>query len=121
MTAATDYLEDEILKKYFIDSPTFIALYAADPGDAMTASTEITGGSYVRKAGTWTLASGTVSLSAAVVFSGMPACTVNGWAIMDGVGGGAKALVHGPLTASKTLAAGDALSFDVGALTVSCD
>lgn len=121
MVNATDYLENKILNDLLVNQTTFVALYVnGSPGDAGTANPEVSGGSYKRKQATWTVANGTASLAAAILWSGMPAATVGGWAVFDAESGG-NMLIAAAFTSAKTVAAGDSFSTDVGALTVSCD
>lgn len=83
-----------------------ISLHTADPGE--TGANEVTGGSYARQAATFDASTdgSPCTLSDAVEFEGMPACTVTHaglWttdAVPVYIGGG-------PLDAPKTLGAGD--------------
>ena len=121
MVNATDYLETKILNDLLTSGSTYIALYLSDsPGDTGTANAEVSGGSYVRKAATWNVSGGIATLAAAILWSGMPAALVGGWAILDAEQGG-NMLIAAKFTQAKNVAAGDSFSCDVGALTVTCD
>lgn len=98
-------------------TPMKLALNTATSSDA-SAGTEVTGGSYARQ----TIAFGTsagsgVSNTGAVTFTNMPAATVTNVNIYDSNGTPRRAW-WGDLTASKTTASGDTLSFAIGAVTV---
>lgn len=80
--------------------------------------TEATGGSYARQQVAWTTgAVGAASSTADEVFTNMPAGTFTHAAIMDALTTG-NMLWHGPLSASKTLTAGDSLRLPAGSITV---
>lgn len=88
-------------------------------GTATAAGTEVTGGSYARQTLTMAAASaGSASNSGAISFTGMPAATVTGVEIYDSAGSPRRAW-WGALTASKTVGAGDTLSFAASALSAS--
>lgn len=88
-------------------------------GDDATAGTEVTGGSYARKNLTVAASvNGSTSNSADLVWTGMPACTVVGCEIWDNAGTPVR-LWYGPLTANKTLAAGDEFRLTAGTLALS--
>lgn len=117
----TDYLEDKlrdhVLRNIAYASPAtvYLALFTDATTDA-GGGTEVAGGSYARQAVAFSAGvagSGAADNTAAETFTNMPACTVTHAAIMDAVGGG-NMLLHAPLTTPKTLAAGDALTFDIG-------
>ena len=88
-------------------TPLKVALVTANGSDS-AAGTEVTGGSYARQNITLSSSSGGsgVSNDADLLFTGMPACTVVGIEIYDSAGSPVR-LWHGPLTASKTVGAGD--------------
>lgn len=98
--------------------PLQVALVTA-AGDDATAGTEVTGGSYTRKTVTVAAASGgSVSSSADLVWTGMPAGTIVGWEIWDSAGTPVR-WWYGPLDASKTLALNDEFKVAAGGLTLS--
>lgn len=113
---ALDHLN--LTASYTPTGPLKLKLMTAG-GTATTAGTEVTGGSYTSKTITFSAASGGSAASAAdITFSAMPAATVVGVEIWDSAGTPAR-LWYGPLTASRTLAAGDDLKFAAGSVIVS--
>lgn len=119
MSAATDYLENDILQKYFIDQPVFIALHSADPTDAMT-QPEISGGAYARKPASFALDQGKITLTIDIVWVNLPAVNIVAFSIWTAETGG-QALVRQLLTAPKTVPAGEAFTLPQGNITVSVD
>jgi hypothetical protein len=120
----SDYLEVKLLDHflgtttYTKPSSVYLALYTVAPTDS-TAGTEVSGGSYIRKVATFNgAASGSTTNAANVDFTGMPACTVVAIAVTDAVSSG-NILVYGPLTANKSLDAGDILRVSAGDLSIS--
>lgn len=99
-------------------TPLKVALVTAN-GDDTTAGTEVTGGSYARQnLSVGAAVSGATSNSADLVWTGMPAATVVGVEIWDNAGTPVR-LWYGPLTASRTVAAGDELRLTAGSLQLS--
>lgn len=104
-----------------LTSPTRVRLMTAN-GSAAAAGTELaSGGGYTAGTGapsvTWSAASaGSQATNAAVSVTNMPATTIVGIEIWDS-GGTPKRVEFGSLTASKTTASGDTLSFASGAIT----
>lgn len=93
--------------------PLKIALVTVSGSDS-TAGTEVTGGSYTRQAAAFSAAaSGATANTADILYTGMPACTVVGLEIWDSAGTPVR-WWHAPLTASKTLAAGDEFKLAAG-------
>ncbi len=121
MTAMSDYLEAALTGWFeassFLSVPTdfYLALFTSATTDA-GGGTEVTGGSYARLVVSFTAATSDVDL----LFSDLPACTVTHAAIMDASSAG-NMLLHGPLTAPKSVAAGDSLLFVAGAIDLSFD
>lgn len=128
MAAFSDYLENallnHVLRATALTSPTtvYVALFTANTGLETNAPTaEVSGGSYARKAVTFTAPSaGATANSADVSFTNMPAVTVTNVAIMDAATLG-NVLFHGALGASKTLNAGDTFTIATGDLDVTLD
>lgn len=84
--------------------------------------TEVTGGSYPAGgvATTFTNPTSTsrqIASTADISFTGMPAATVTGIDITDSAG--SRRLAYGPLAASKTVDAGDTLTFVAGSIVLS--
>lgn len=87
-------------------------------GTNSAAGTEATGGSYARQTIAFGAASaGSAANSGTITFTGMPAATINGVEIYDSAGSPRRAWV-GALTSSKTVGAGDTLSFAASAVVV---
>lgn len=108
---------NEALALIHADTP-YLALYTTDPTAAGT-GTEVTGGSYIRKAITFGAVGGnSISNSVAVVFAGMPAATIHYWGILDSVTNG-DLLVYGTLNAPVTTIAGDEVNFPISNITIS--
>jgi hypothetical protein len=119
MAAMTDYLEDKVrdhvLRQIAYTAPTSVKLhlYTTATTDA-GGGTEVAGGSYAGQTVTFqagAAGSGAADNSGAVSFVNMPAATVTHAAIKDQAG---NMLLHGALTAPKTVGAGDTLTFAAG-------
>ena len=129
----SDFLENELLDHvlgnaaWSAPATVYIALYTAAPSDS-GGGTEVTGGSYARKAVTnnatnWPAASGgakangtTITFVTATANWG----TVVAFGIFDASSGG-NLLYWADLTASKTVDNGDTAEFPVGNLDVTED
>jgi hypothetical protein len=99
-------------------TPLKVALVTANGTDT-AAGTEVTGGSYARQnLAVAAAVGGATGNSADLVFTGMPAATVVGVEIWDSAGTPVR-LWYGPLTASRTVSAGDELVLSAGSLTLS--
>jgi hypothetical protein len=125
---ATDYLEDAILD-HTIDgtsmaqpSAVYVGLHSADPTDTGGVG-EISGGSYSRQvASSWAAASGgSKATSGAIVFTGLPATTINGYVIWDASSGGNALYTSHGLGTGITVAANDEIEFASGDITVTLD
>lgn len=121
----SNYLENKLLDhflattSYTAPSNVYVALMTVAEDDTGTAGTEVSGGSYARQTATFdAAASGATQNSANIDFTDMPACTVVGIAIYDASTAG-NLLVHGTLTANKSLDAGDTLRIATGDLDIS--
>jgi hypothetical protein len=104
-----------------VSSPQVALITNVTAPTATAAGSEVTGGSYARQgftAGTATAATPSVIANTNVIsFTGMPACTVESIEIYDG--GGTRRLWFGTLTTSKTVGAGDTVSFASSAISIS--
>jgi hypothetical protein len=125
MAAMSNYLENALINatlrntSYTTPSTVYVGLYTTDPTDANT-GTEVTGGSYARKAATFGAPSNGVStISSAIEFDQATANwgTVTHFGILDASTSG-NLLYHGALTASKAIDTGDVFKFASSALTV---
>ena len=110
-----------------VTAPIKIALLSS-AGNQTTAGTQISGGSYVaistgstggiNTSTNWAAASGASQATNAVLSqTNMPAVTVTSIELWDGHATTSKRTEFGNLTASKTTASGDTLSFASGAIT----
>jgi hypothetical protein len=119
----TDYTENKVLdhvvgKTSFTMPSTWLALFTVAPTDA-GGGTEVTGGSYARKATTgadWSAASGGATTNAnalAFVVATGSWGTIVAAALMDAATAG-NMLVWGDLAVNKTVSSGDTLSFAAG-------
>lgn len=128
MSAASDYLENEVLDHvlgngaYTPASTIYVGLWTADDGlESGTLTSEVSGGSYARQSITFDAATGGSADSAATVT--FPAATAN-WgtithvALMDAATSG-NVLFHGSVTTSKTIESGDTFQISAGNLTIS--
>lgn len=133
MGSKSDYLEGKVLEHvlrntaYSSPATVYVGLYTAAPNDASTGSsggTELSGNGYSRQSCAFSAASGgSISNSGTVTFGPN---TTSGWGtvthfgIFDASTNG-NLLYWGALTASKTVAVGDSVSFGAGALVVTED
>lgn len=120
----TDTAENKMLDalvgtaSYSANTPIKLALVTANGSDS-TAGTEVSGGSYARKTIAFgAAASGSISNSGTVSFTGMPTCTVVGIELWDSAGTPVR-LAYGSLTTSKSLTSGDTLEFSAASITLS--
>lgn len=124
MSAASDYVENLALNWLLTSGsatrPTawYVGLHTADPTDAGT-GTEVSGGSYTRKAVAFTVTNDTASNSATVTF---PAATAN-WGTIGYVGvwdaaSNGNLLFHGAVTSAKTIETGDTFQISTGNLDI---
>jgi hypothetical protein len=101
----------------------YLALETDTTASDSAAGTEVTGGSYVRKAITFgaDASGGSISNTQDIVFTGMPGVTVKSGAVYSASTGSTGRLWYGALTAQKTLNAGDTFTVSAGSLTLSLD
>lgn len=123
----TNDLETRVLQWALTNgSPTrptawYIGLFTAAPGET-GGGTEVSGGSYVREAVTFTVSGNTATNSAAIEWPTATATwgTITHVAVFDADTGG-NMLVYASLTSSKTIASGDVLRIPAGDLDVTLD
>lgn len=129
MSAASDYLENEVLDHVLgkgtrdFTSPTalYISLYTSDPGETDT-GTEVSGTSYARTAVSFNAASsGSATNNGDVTF---PAAGSGGWGTVSHIGvhdasSAGNLLFYGALTASKSVDEGDIFQISDTQLTIS--
>lgn len=83
-------------------------------GTNAAAGTEVAGGSYARQTIAFALSTAaSASNSGIVTFTALPACTITAVEIYDSAG---RRAWTGPLSATRTVLAGDSLSFAVASL-----
>lgn len=125
----SDYLENKLLD-HFLGTTSFtmpayvyVALYTVAPNDA-GGGTEVSnagGSAYARQIATFgAAASGATENNSDIDFENMPAATVVAIGIHDALTAG-NLLVHGTLTANKSLDLGDTLRIATGDLDISID
>ena len=135
--SASNFLELELLDHvlgaaaYTAPATLYVALHTADPGEAGAQNTnEATGTSYNRVAVTnnatnFPAASGGSKSNGTAINFATPGAggwgTVTHWSIGDAASGAGNILFSGALTTSKTINAGDTVSFAIGTLTVTAD
>jgi hypothetical protein len=127
MAGFSDYLEDKVLDHVFggtaYTAPTtlYVALYTVAPTDT-GGGTEVTGGSYARQTGAFTVSGTnptTASNSAAIEY---PTATANygtvvAVGILDASSSG-NLLAYANLDTSKSVTTGDVFRFDTGDLDI---
>jgi hypothetical protein len=125
MAAMSNYLENALinatLRNTTFTSPAtvYAGLFTSDPTDAGS-GTEVSGGSYARKAMTFGAPSNGASVnSSAVEFDQATGDwgTITHFAIFDALTTG-NMLYHGALTASKTIETGDVFKFATSSVSV---
>jgi len=119
--------ETDVLEWLFTDTsvtrPTawYIGLFTTDPTDAGT-GTEVSGGSYVREAATFSVTGDTATTTAAIEW---PVATAN-WgtithvAVHDAATGG-NIIAHAALTNAKTITTDDVFRIPAGDLDITID
>lgn len=121
----SNYLENALINgtlratNYTAPTTVYVGLYTSDPTDA-NSGTEVSGGSYVRKAATFASPSnGASATSADITFDQATASwgTITHIGILDAESSG-NLLYHTPLTTSKTIDTGDIFKIASGSLTV---
>lgn len=123
----TNDLETRVLQWALTnESPTrptawYVGLFTAAPGET-GGGTEVSGGSYVRKAVTFTVSGNTASNNAAIEWPTATGSwgTITHVAIFDADTAG-NMLVYASLTSSKTISTGDVLRIPSGDLDVTLD
>lgn len=127
MASFTDYTENKVLdhvvgKTAFTMPAIWVALFTAAPSDT-GGGTEVTGGSYARKAtaGTdWAAASAGATSNATTLTFVTPTAswgTVTHFALMDAATVG-NMIAWAPLTTSQAIGSGNTVSFAIGDLDV---
>lgn len=123
----SNYLETELLDHVFANnaytSPTtvYVSLHTANP-DEDASGTEVSGGAYVRQAGSFTVSGNTATTDAAIEYATATANygTVSHVGIWDAETSG-NMLAYAALTASKTIETGDVFRIPTGDLDITLD
>jgi hypothetical protein len=127
MAGFSDYLEDKVLdhvfggNAYTAPATLYVALYTVAPTDT-GGGTEVTGGSYARQTGAFTVSGTnptTASNSAAIEYPTATADygTVVAVGILDASSSG-NLLAYANLDTSKSVTTGDVFRFDTGDLDI---
>jgi hypothetical protein len=125
MAALSNYLENALINAtlrntaYSSPATVYVGLFTSDPTDAGS-GTEVSGGSYARKAMTFgSPSNGASTNSGAVEFDQATGNwgTITHFAIFDALTSG-NMLYHGALTTSKTIETGDVFKFATSSVTV---
>lgn len=125
MAAMSNYLENALINatlrntSYSSPATVYAALFTSDPTDAGT-GTEVSGGSYTRKAITFgSPSNGASTNSGAVEFDQATGNwgTITHFGIYDASTSG-NLLYHGQLTSSKVIETGDVFKFATSSVTV---
>jgi len=123
----SNYLETELLDHVFANnaytSPTtvYVSLHTANP-DEDASGAEVSGGGYVRQAGSFAVSGNTATTDAAIEYPTATADygTVTHVGIWDAETSG-NMLAYAALTASKTISSGDVFRIPTGDLDITLD
>jgi len=126
MSAISNYLENALLNAtlrnttYTSPATVYAGLFTSDPTDAGS-GTEVSGGSYARKAITFAAPSNGVTTNSAAACEFDQATgswgTITHFGIFDALTSG-NLLYHGALTTSKTISSGDVFKFATSSVSV---
>jgi hypothetical protein len=126
MSAISNYLENALINAtlrnttYTSPATVYAALFTSDPTDAGS-GTEVSGGSYARKAITFAAPSNGVTTNSAAACEFDQATgswgTITHFGIFDALTSG-NLLYYGALTTSKTIASGDVFKFATSSVSV---
>lgn len=121
MPGFSDYGEAAMLDWLLTQGPFYVGLHTTDPADD-NSGTECAGATYARQAATFTRSGDTISNSGVVTYPESTDSwgTLTHFAVYDAVSGGNQ-LWNGTLTASKTVEAGETLTFPIGNLTATAE
>jgi len=123
----SNYLETELLDHVFANaaytSPTtvYVGLFTSNP-DEDGSGTEVSGGSYARQSGSFTVSGNTATTNAAIEF---PTATAS-WGTITHIGKydastAGNLLAYAALTASKAIASGDVFRIPSGDIDITLD
>lgn len=123
----SNYLETELLDHVFAGnaytspSAVYVGLFTATPGED-DSGTEVSGGSYARQAGSFSVSGNTATTTAAIEFPTATASwgTITHIGIYDAASAG-NLLAYASLTASKAIASGDVFRIPTGDIDITLD
>jgi hypothetical protein len=123
----SNYLETELLDHVFAGnaytspSAVYVGLFTSSPSEDGS-GTEVSGGSYVRKEGSFTVSGNTATTSAAIEWPTATASwgTITHIGIYDASSSG-NLLAYASLTASKAIASGDVFRIPAGDIDITLD
>jgi len=123
----SNYLETELLDHVFANnaytSPTtvYVGLFTAAPSEA-GGGTEVSGGSYARQSGSFSVSGNTATTSAAIEYPTATASwgTITSIGIYDASTAG-NLLAYANLSSSKTIASGDVFRIPTGDIDITLD
>jgi hypothetical protein len=84
----TNYFGGAVLQHYLLDTPSWVALFTADPTVTGSLTNELTGGSYARLPAVWSAPSSKSTGLGALRFINLPACTLTHFAVTDALSSG---------------------------------
>ena len=123
----SNYLEKELLdhvfagNAYSAPAAVYVGLFTSNP-DEDGSGTEVSGGSYARQAGSFTVSGNTATTTAAIEFPTATATwgTITHIGIYDASSAG-NLLAYAALTASKAIASGDVFRIPTGDIDITLD
>lgn len=123
----SNYLETELLdhvfagNAYSAPAAVYVGLFTSNP-DEDGSGTEVSGGSYARQAGSFTVSGNTATTTAAIEFPTATATwgTITHIGIYDASSAG-NLLAYAALTASKAIASGDVFRIPTGDIDITLD
>lgn len=123
----SNYLETELLDHVFAGnaytspSTVYVGLFTTNP-DEDGSGIEVSGGSYARQAGTFSVTGNTATTTAAIEFPTATGTwgTVTHIGIYDAVSAG-NLLAYAALTTSKSIASGDVFRIPTGDIDITLD
>ena len=123
----SNYLETELLDHVFAGNAysapanVYVGLFTSNP-DEDGSGTEVSGGSYARQAGSFTVSGNTATTDAAIEFPTSTATwgTITHIGIYDASSAG-NLLAYAALSSSKTIASGDVFRIPTGDIDITLD